>query len=155
MADAKYPERVELRDHSVLIDGEPFPYYVQDPDTEGFEMVEAIDDHHLVLNLRVLFHPKETTVFKDNRKFRPSKAPKPLSPIELGGLHLGKMVEVDRGKRGMVRGRLDRVDHHTVNAVDSWSTGIRFAWGTTLIVGGLELEGLLDSTKVTILEDLT
>ena len=63
----KYPERIEVRDDAVLLDGVEFPYHIQDPATEGFDLVEAVDDHHLILNLKVLFHPRETTVFEDRR----------------------------------------------------------------------------------------
>lgn len=54
MTDSKFPKRVVIRDEGVTIDGRPFLYEIADPAVEGFELVEAADDHMAYLVLKVM-----------------------------------------------------------------------------------------------------
>lgn len=56
---AEFPKSVVLLDGDVVIDGEAFPYHVADPAAEGYDMLEAADDHMFYLVLKVLL-PRES-----------------------------------------------------------------------------------------------
>lgn len=68
---AEFPKTVTIMDGDVIIDGESFPYHLAEPTDEGYELLEAADDHMAYLVLKVML-PRETgstrTVIDDLRQ---------------------------------------------------------------------------------------